>query len=151
MPTFNFSSSDFRPEPLAPGSYEMAIESIEDTITRKTNKPMIKVTYDCVHQGYEGRKAWQNIVLPAAKYQVALLLRATGEYTEEDIISPNFHFEYDDLIGRRVGVVLTPSMYNGQPTTNVKRTCPVDECEGPSGESMPAASASQRPSSGGLL
>ena len=150
MPTFNFSTSDLRPEPLTPGSYVMAIEAIEDTITKNTNKPMIKVTYDCVQEGFEGRKAWQNIVLPAAKYQVALLLLATGEYTESDIIASGFRFEYDDLIGRQVGVVLVPAMYNGQPTTNVKRTCPVDEVEGPSGEKMTAATSS-RSTSGGLL
>jgi len=150
MPTFNFNPNDMRPAALAPGSYEMAIEAMEDTVS-KTNKPMIKITYNCVHQGFEGQKAWQYVVLPTGQFQIARLLLATGMFTEDDLIGKDVQFDYEEMVGRRVGVVLTPSTYNGNPTTNVSRLIPVDEVEGPSGETMAAAPRTSSNSGGGLL
>jgi len=146
MPTFNFNASDFRVAALTPGSYVMAIENIEETVS-KTNKPMLKVTYSSVHPGFEGSKAWQYIVFPSGQFNLAQILLATGEYTEEELIGNSIDVEYPNLIGRRLCVVLTPSTYNGKATTSVSRVLAESEAEGPSGEKTPMSSNN---SSGGL-
>jgi hypothetical protein len=156
MPKFHFNNDTLRPPSLTPGSYEMAIESIEEAVS-STNKPMLKITYTCVMPGFDGRKAWHNIVEPDGKggYQVALLLIATGDWTEQELLGQDVAFEYADLIGKHVGVLLVPSTYNGQATVNVKQCVPIDECTGPSeaGAAAPtvapkAASSTGRKSGG---
>jgi hypothetical protein len=110
----------------------MAIEAIEEKPS-STNKPMLKITYNCVMPGLEGRKAWHNIVDPDDKgsWQLALLLVATGDWTEEDLIGKDVAVDYPDLIGKHVGVILVPATYNGQATVNVKQCIPVDQVTGP--------------------
>lgn len=129
-------TSGFDPLPL--GSFAAEVEKVEQTLS-KQQKPMLKFTYNIVHEGFEGRKAFGYASLQAdALFNLHEFMLATGNYDEETL-DAKLNFDDQDFVGMEVAVVMAPyKRNNGKMGTSCDAIIPSEQATGASGVPLPA-------------
>lgn len=124
--------SDFSPLPR--GTYNAVIFECEQTETQNEGKnpagtPMLKWTFQITDEEYKNRRAWMNTVLAGGGIgMLKALLKATGQFTDEELNADDFDLDPDDVIGAPVGLVITQGTNpnTGEKNHSVKRVVPAD-------------------------
>jgi len=129
-------------ETLPIGSYAATVEKVEQLQSKKGN-PMLKITFDITHEGFEGRKAFSySSLLPTALFNLHGFMLATGIYDEEEL-DAELEFDDQDFIGMQVAVVMVPyERDNGEMATSCDALITVEQATGPSGQPLPESQTS---------
>jgi Protein of unknown function (DUF669) len=123
MSTADESAANETYDPLPKGKYLAEITDCEERETGEDapkfpEVPMIWFEFTVRKDGYDGRKAWTNIVIPdgdddkskearrKALGRFKALLRATGVYSDKQLDSKKFDFNPDDVIDSKVTIDL---------------------------------------------
>ena len=130
-------------EALPIGSYAAAVKKVEQTLSKKGN-PMLKISFEITHDGFDGRTAqYFPSLLPTALFNLHGFMLATGEY-DEDILDAQLEFDDQDFIGMAVAVVMVPyKRDNGEMSTSCDTIIPVEQATGPTGEPLPSSDAGE--------
>jgi hypothetical protein len=107
----------------------------------KAGTPMINWEFNIVcnaktgDETYANRKVWMNIPIhERTLFNLKAMLRASGKYTDEELVG-TIEFEPEDILGAQVIGVITQREYNGDTVNDVKRVLPLfgeDEATGAS-------------------
>ena len=150
MPKFNLAEADENVggdfEALPKGNYNAEITEVDDE--RETsdeaksfpNAPMTSITFGILDEPYENRNVWLNLIFPTegdeAKVNkqnqrsvglVKKLLRATGLYDEDELNSPEFEFDWQDIVSAKVQLKLKPQKSGDG--NNIVDMMPVDDID----------------------
>lgn len=113
----DFSSVPSR-EPLPEGVYELAIDKVENVVSKSTNKPMLKVTFNVLTEGYIGRKLFSNYVLADnCLWKVKELFDSIG--MDSDAI---VDIDTDDLVGMTCSAKVGQRTYNDEVQNEIVKT-----------------------------
>jgi hypothetical protein len=97
--------------------YTARIEDAEQTLSKASNQPMIKVSYKIVGTEHDGFPLFDNFSLtPQALWKLQdFLTILTGERPEGPI-----SLDLQDWMGREVNVIIGHEDYNGKPTAKIQ-------------------------------
>lgn len=117
MMNLDFSSVPSR-EPIPEGVYEVQIAKVEETKSKTSNNPMLKVEFTVLDEPYNGRKVWANYVLTAdALWKVKELFASLG-LDSDGIVE----MDTADLIGLTCKAKIAQREYNGDIQNEIKKT-----------------------------
>ena len=130
-------------DPLPIGSYAAVVEKAEVGPSKKGN-PMVTLTFDITHEGFEGRKAfYYPSLLPTALFNLHGFMLATGHYDEDDL-NAKLEFDDQDFVGMAVAVVMVPyERDNGEMSTSCDTIIPVEQATGATGQPLPSSAAGE--------
>lgn len=78
---------------------------------------------------YANRKLWMNTPIhDKTLFNLKALMRASGKYTDEELVG-EIDFEPDDIVGSEVIGVVGQREYNGDTVNDVKRVLPLTSDE----------------------
>lgn len=104
-------------DPLPEGIYEVSIAKVEQTVSKSSGNPMLKIEFNILTDGYTGRKVWSNYVLTdAAMWKIVELLRAVGIDTDAFL-----DMDTDELVGLTCSAKITQREYDGNIQNEVKK------------------------------
>lgn len=104
-------------EPLPEGIYPVSIAKVEQTLSKSSGNPMLKIEFNINDPEYSGRKVWANYVLTeAAMWKVMELFKALGLPTES-IVS----IDTDELVGLECSAQIGQREYEGNIQNEVKK------------------------------
>lgn len=113
----DFSSVTSR-DPLPDGIYEVSIAKVEQTTSKSSGNPMLKVEFNVTSEGYTGRKLWSNYVLTqAAMWKVKELFSSLGLDTSAVV-----EMDTDELIGLTCQAKVTQREYDGNVQNEIQKT-----------------------------
>lgn len=113
----NFSGVSSR-EPLPEGLYELQVAKVEQTVSKASGNPMLKIEFNVLTEGYEGRKIWSNYVLTENMYwKVQELFKSLG-LDADGIVD----IDTDDMIGLTCTGKITQREYQGDIQNELKKT-----------------------------
>lgn len=113
----DFSSVTSR-DPLPEGVYDVTISKVEQTISKSSGNPMLKVEFDVQDPEYTGRKLWSNYVLTeAAMWKVKELFDSLGLDTSSMV-----DMDTDELIGLSCKAKVAQREYEGNIQNEIKKT-----------------------------
>ena len=113
----NFSNVPSR-EPLPEGLYELRVAKVEQTTSKTSGNPMLKVEFDVMTEGYTGRKIWANYMLMENSYwKIQELFKSLG-LDADGIVD----VDTDELVGLTCTGKITQREYNGDIQNEVKKT-----------------------------
>ena len=112
----DFSSVTSR-EPLPEGVYDVSVAKVEQTVSKSSGNPMLKVEFNVLDDGYQGRKLWANYVLTqAAMWKVKELFDALGLDTSSIV-----DMDTEELVGLACKVKVAQREYDGDITNEIKK------------------------------
>lgn len=113
----DFSSVPSR-DPLPEGVYDVTVAKVEQTVSKSSGNPMMKVEFDVQDPDYTGRKLWANYVLTeAAMWKVKELFSALGIDTSAIV-----EMDTDELIGLTCKAKVAQREYDGNVQNEIKKT-----------------------------
>jgi len=127
-------------EALPAGRYRLKIADYEMREVKGDGKlpkgtPMINWEFTVIcnsktgDEKYANRKLWMNsIIHEKTLFNLKALLRATGQFTSEDL-EGEIEFEPEDVLGAEVIGVVAQREYNGDMVNDVKRVIGLSEEE----------------------
>jgi hypothetical protein len=121
-------------EALPAGQYLVRITNYEMRYTKggedaklPKDTPMINWEFTVIRnqksgdEGSKNRKLWMNsIIHEKTLFNLKALLRATGQFSDEDLAS-ELDFEPEEVVGAEVVAVVAQREYNGDMVNDVKR------------------------------
>lgn len=113
----DFSSVTSR-GPLPEGIYDVTVAKVEQTVSKSSGNPMLKVEFDVQDPEYTGRKMWSNYVLTEqAMWKVKELFDSLGLDT-----SALVEMDTDELIGLSCKAKVAQREYDGNIQNEIKKT-----------------------------
>jgi hypothetical protein len=114
--------------------YEM--RSVKEGAKLPEGTPMINWEFNVVNEAktgdekYRNRKIWLNTAIhPKTLFNLKNLLRASGKYTEDELVG-EIDFEPEDILGSEMAAVVAQREYQGNTVNDIKRLIPLSEEEG---------------------
>lgn len=105
-------------DPLPEGVYDVAIAKVEQTVSKSSSNPMLKVEFNVLSEGYENRKLWANYVLTeAAMWKVKELFESLSLDASAAV-----EMDTDELIGLTCKAKVTQREYDGNIQNEIKKT-----------------------------
>lgn len=117
MMNLDFSNVPSR-EPLPEGVYDVQIAKIEETKSKTSGNPMLKIEFDILSEGYNGRKIWANYLLTEnCLWKMQELFGSLG-LDSEGIVQ----MDTTELIGMTCKAKIAQREYNGEIMNEIKKT-----------------------------
>lgn len=117
MMNLDFSSVPSR-EPLPEGLYDVRIAKVEETKSKTSGNPMLKVEFDVLTEGYTGRKIWSNYMLTENSYwKIQELFGSLGLDTSGVV-----EIDTNDLVGLTCTAKVVQREYQGDIQNEIKKT-----------------------------
>lgn len=135
----NIEEKSFEAIPAGPYHVKITDYEMQETKDKPENKlpagtPMISWEFTVIRQHktgddkYANRKLWmRTIIHEKTLFNLKGLLRATGQYSDEDLESEALDFEPDEVVGAEVVAIVAQREYNGDMTNDVKRVKSLSE------------------------
>lgn len=129
MPVIQPDTSEMEDlSPINPGTYQAEIISTDVQNSKEKGNPMCVPTFKVAVPDRE-KPATRKAYLPisgAGSFNFDQLLRAAGFQAEADEIKSGAKrpFDTDVLVGKRVNVVITENLYNGQKRDQISSYLP---------------------------
>lgn len=107
--------------PIPAGTYPGKVVDVEYK-TSKNNNPMVVVSFDVTVEGKTRKKKSWIVITGEGSYNFDQLLRATGfeEVATRLKAGEKIPFDTDSLVGQELNLVIEASVYNDQPSDQIK-------------------------------
>lgn len=117
MMNLDFSSVPSR-EPIPEGVYEVQIAKVEETKSKTSGNPMLKVEFTVLEDPYNGRKVWANYGMTAeAMWKIQELFKSIGMPTDGTV-----EIDSSELIGLTCRAKIAQREYQGDIQNEIKKT-----------------------------
>ena len=140
---------DFGFEAIPAGRYRATIADYQNKEVKSEGgklpqgTPMINWEFNVLcnartgDETYQGRKLWMNTPIhQRTLFNLKAMLRASGKYTDEELVG-TIDFQPEDILGCEVVLVVTQREYQGDTVNDVKRVLPTSEDDQQGGSLLP--------------
>jgi hypothetical protein len=124
-------ANDF--DALPTGKYHVKLTDWDQTETQNAGKlpagtPGINAEFTVQDGPNENRRLWNNFWIAESTLGfLKSFLKASGQFTEDELNSEEFSFDWDDLVGVDLVVKVGVRKYNGEDRNNINGYLPYDE------------------------